>query len=51
MAQRGPMATFDVLLQAYIAYVALADDARAAFLRERVGFKATPGSKVVAGGM
>jgi len=43
MAQRGPMATFDVLLQAYIAYVALADDARAAFLRERVGFKATPG--------
>jgi hypothetical protein len=38
------MATFDALLAAYLAYVALADDAaRVAFLRERVGFKATPG--------
>ena len=43
-AQRGPMATFDALLQAYLDYLALADDAaRAAFLRERVGFKASPG--------
>jgi hypothetical protein len=43
-AQRGPMATFDSLLAAYLAYLALADDAdRATFLRERVGFKATPG--------
>jgi len=43
-AQRGPMATFDSLLTAYLAYLALADDAaRSAFLRERVGFKATPG--------
>ena len=43
-AQRGPMATFDTLLEAYPAYLALADDAaRSAFLRERVGFKATPG--------
>jgi len=42
MAQRGPMATFDALLQAYLDYVALANDAaRAAFLRERVGFKPT----------
>ena len=41
-AQRGPMATFDSLLAAYLAYLALADDAaRAAFLRERAGFKAT----------
>jgi hypothetical protein len=38
------MATFDSLLAAYLAYLALADDdARATFLRERVGFKATPG--------
>ena len=43
-AQRGPMTTFDALLQAYLDYRALADDAvRAAFLRERVGFKASPG--------
>jgi len=43
-AQRGPMATFDSLLAAYLAYLALADDvARATFLRERVGFKATTG--------
>ena len=42
MAQRGPMATFDALLQAYLDYVALANDAaRAAFLRECVGFKPT----------
>ena len=42
MTQRGPMATFDALLQAYLDYVALANDAaRAAFLRERVGFKPT----------
>jgi hypothetical protein len=38
------MATFDSLLTAYLAYLALADDAaRAAFLRERAGFKVTPG--------
>jgi hypothetical protein len=38
------MATFDSLLTAYLTYLALADDAaRAAFLRERVGFKASPG--------
>jgi len=38
------MATFDTLLEAYLAYLALADDAaRAAFLRERVGFKPSPG--------
>jgi hypothetical protein len=38
------MATFDSLLAAYRAYLALADDAaRATFLRERLGFKATPG--------
>ena len=45
MAQQGaPMATFDSLLTAYLTYLALADDAaRAAFLRERVGFKASPG--------
>ena len=43
-AQLGPMATFDSLLAAYRAYLALADDAaRATFLRERLGFKATPG--------
>ena len=43
-APRGPMATFDSLLAAYLAYLALADDAaRAAFLRERAGFKVTPG--------
>ncbi len=42
MAQRGPLATFDALLQAYLDYGALANDAaRAAFLRERVGFKPT----------
>ncbi len=42
MAQRGPLATFDALLQAYLDYNALANDAaRAAFLRERVGFKPT----------
>jgi hypothetical protein len=39
MSQRGPLATFDALLQAYLDYNALANDvARAAFLRERVGF-------------
>jgi hypothetical protein len=43
-AQRGPMTTFDALLQAHLAYNTLADDdARAAFLRERKGFKASPG--------
>ena len=43
-AQRGPMATFDALLQAHLTYNALADDdARAAFLRERKGFKASQG--------
>jgi hypothetical protein len=43
-APRGPMATFDALFAAYLDYLALADDAaRAAFLRERVGFKASPG--------
>jgi hypothetical protein len=36
------MDTFDSLLAAYLVYLALADDiARAAFLKERVGFKAT----------
>jgi len=43
-AHRWPMATFDSMLAAYLAYLALADDAaRAAFLRERAGFKPTPG--------
>jgi hypothetical protein len=43
-APRGPMSTFDSLLTAYLDYLALADDAaRSAFLRERVGFKASPG--------
>ena len=42
-ARRGPMATFDALLAAYLDYLALDDAARAAFLRERVGFKASPG--------
>jgi hypothetical protein len=43
-AQRGPMATLDALLQAHLAYNAIEDDdARAAFLRERKGFKASPG--------
>ena len=43
-AQLGPMATFDSLLAAYLAYLALADDtAWATFLREHVGFKASPG--------
>jgi hypothetical protein len=42
MAQRGPLATLDALLQAYLDYNALANDAaRVAFLRERVGFKPT----------
>jgi hypothetical protein len=43
-AQRGLLATFDSMLTAYLTYLALADDAaRAAFLRERAGFKPTPG--------
>ena len=43
-APRGPMETFDSLLAAYLAYLGLADDAdRAAFLRERVGFKPSTG--------
>jgi hypothetical protein len=38
------MTTFDALLQAHLAYNALEDDdARAAFLRERKGFKDSPG--------
>ena len=42
MAQRGPLATFDALLQAYLDHNALVNDAaRAAFLRDRVGFKPT----------
>jgi hypothetical protein len=36
---RGPLATFDSMLTAYLAYLALPDDAaRAAFLRDRAGF-------------
>ena len=43
-AQREPMATLDALLQAHLTYNAIEDDdARAAFLRERKGFKASPG--------
>ena len=43
-AQRGQLNTFDSMLAAYLAYFTLADDdARAAFLRERAGFKPTPG--------
>ncbi len=43
-AQRGPLATFDAMIAAYLAYLALADDtAKAAFLRERAGFKHNPG--------
>jgi hypothetical protein len=43
-AQRGPLTTFDSMLSAYLAYLVLADDtARAAFLRERAGFKPTTG--------
>jgi len=44
---RGPMTTFEALLQAHLAYNALADDdARAAFLRERKGFQSLPGRDV-----
>ena len=44
LSQRGPLATFDALLQAYLDHNALVNDAaRAAFLRERAGFKPTPG--------
>jgi len=43
-AQRGQLTTFDTMLATYVAYTSLADDAaRVAFLRERAGFKPTPG--------
>ena len=42
-SQRGQLTTFDSMLTVYLTYIALADDtARAAFLRERAGFKPTP---------
>jgi hypothetical protein len=43
-AQRGPFTTLDGMLASYLDYTNLADAAaRVALLRERTGFKPTPG--------